>query len=41
MVVQLDVAASGGPSGMDPSTVRNGVIEPTEEAGIDFRQERS
>ncbi len=41
MVVQLDVTATGGPSGMDPSTVRNGVIEPIEEAGIEFRQKGS
>lgn len=39
--IELTVTAQGGSAGMDPARLRNGVIEPLEEAGIDVRQERS
>jgi len=41
LTIHLEVTAAGGPSGMDPSSIRNGVIEPLDEAGITFREERS
>lgn len=41
VVIEIDATASGGAAGMDPARIRNGVIEPLEEAGIAFREERS
>jgi hypothetical protein len=41
VLIELDVTATAAASGMDPSKIRNGVIEPIEEAGIEFKQERS
>jgi hypothetical protein len=41
VVIDLDVTATSSSSDMDPSTIRNGVIEPLEEAGIEVRQDRS
>jgi hypothetical protein len=37
---EIELHADGGSAGMDPAQLRNGVLEPLEEAGIEVDQER-